>query len=84
VTLTELTDVPSATPATRTIAIPANSRVSVPMSQVIVPNSPVIGNGFGTLVESDGPEIVVEQAVYSDYAGIVWAAGSDVLGTPLP
>jgi len=84
VTLTELTDVPSATPATRTIAIPANSRVSVPMSQVIVTASPVVGNGFGTLVESDGPEIVVEQAVYSDYAGIVWAAGSDVLGTPLP
>ena len=86
VTLTVLTDPGFSTPITRTVAVAPNSRVSVPMSQVVAPtlNGYPSRFDFGTLVESDGPEIVVEQAVYSNYAGIVWAAGSDVLGTPLP
>jgi hypothetical protein len=42
------------------------------------------GRSFGTLVESDGPDIVVERAMYSDFNGIVWAAGTAALGTPLP
>ena len=82
VTVTELSELGGITPATRTIAIPANSRVSVPMSQIVTGAS--LGIGFGTLVESDGPEIVVEQAVYANFGGITWAAGSDVLATPLP
>jgi hypothetical protein len=71
------------TPATLTVALPANSRVTVPMSQVVGPATPS-GVWFGTLVESDGPPIVVERAIYSTHEGILWSAGSAALGTPLP
>ena len=69
--------------AVRQVAMPANSRVNVPMSQVPGLAEPG-GTTFGVLIESDGPEIVVERATYSDDAGIVWAAGHASLGTPLP
>jgi hypothetical protein len=69
--------------ATLTVALPANSRVTVPMSQVVGPPSGP-GTWFGTLVESDGPPIVVERAIYSDHEGLVWSAGSAALATPLP
>jgi hypothetical protein len=67
---------------TTTVPIPANSRVSVPMSQFPVLTQ-LGGSSFGTLVESDGPDIVVERAMYTDFDGIVWAAGTAALGTPL-
>ena len=41
------------------------------------------GTSFGVLIESDGPEIVIERATYMDFGGIVWAAGHASLGTPL-
>ena len=44
----------------------------------------LVSQNFGTLVESDGPDIVVERAMYSNAGGIVWAAGTAALGTPLP
>ncbi|MEO5821801.1 MAG: hypothetical protein ABIT71_14965 [Vicinamibacteraceae bacterium] len=80
-----VTALPSAggTPSTLTVALPANSRVTVPMSQVVGPPSQP-GASFGTLVESDGPQIVVERAIYSDHEGVVWSAGSAALATPLP
>jgi hypothetical protein len=68
---------------TTTVPIPANSRVSVPMSQFPVLTQ-LGGTSFGTIVESDGPDIVVERAMYSDVGGFVWAAGTAALGTPLP
>ncbi len=68
---------------TTTVPIPANSRVSVPMSQFPVLTQ-LGGTSFGTIVESDGPDIVVERAMYTDFNGIVWAAGTAALGTPLP
>jgi hypothetical protein len=68
---------------TTTVPIPANSRVSVPMSQFPVLTQ-LGGTPFGTIVESDGPDIVVERAMYTDFNGIVWAAGTAALGTPLP
>ena len=66
------------------VTLPPNSRVSVPMSQHIPPALVDVGWRFGGIVESDGPEIVVERALYSNYQGIVWAAGSDALATRLP
>ena len=39
---------------------------------------------FGVVVESDGPSIVVERAMYSNANGIVWAAGTAAVATPLP
>jgi hypothetical protein len=68
---------------TTTVPIPANSRVSVPMSQFPALNQ-FGGTSFGVLVESDGPDIVVERAMYTNVNGIVWAAGTAALGTPLP
>ena len=68
--------------AVRNVFLPANSRVNVPMSQL--PNLAEAGSTtFGVLIESDGPEIVVERATYSDFGGMVWAAGHASLGTPL-
>jgi hypothetical protein len=42
------------------------------------------GPSFSTLVESDGPPIVVERAVHTTVEGVVWSAGTAALGTPLP
>ena len=66
-----------------TIPIPANSRVNVPMSQVPGLAEPG-GATFGVLIDSGGPEIVVERATYTDFGGLVWSAGHASLGTPLP
>ena len=72
-------------PQTRTVTLPANSRVTVPMSSVVgMPAGIEPIRVFGAIVESDGPEIVVERAIYTDVDGIVWSAGSAALGTPLP
>ena len=69
--------------AGQTIPLPANSRVNVPMSQVPGLAEPG-GTKFGVLIESDGPEIVIERATYTNFGGIVWSAGHASLGTPLP
>ncbi len=69
------------TSATQRIHLQANSRVSVPVS-VVFPSAQ--GHvGFGTIIQSDGPAIVVERAMYSDANGVVWAAGTDALATKL-
>ena len=39
--------------------------------------------GFGTIIQSNGPQIVVERAMYSNANGQTWAAGSDALATKL-
>jgi hypothetical protein len=40
---------------------------------------------FGALIEvQNGVGIAVERAMYSDSAGVVWAAGTNALGTQLP
>jgi Tol biopolymer transport system component len=82
VTLTVLRSHDGPAPA-RTIALRANSRVTVPMSQVPGLAEPG-GTSFGVLIESDGPAIVVERATYTDSGGLVWSAGHASLGTPLP
>ncbi len=61
-----------------------NSRFNVDVSAEF---PDVINQRFGALVESLGPtpaELVVERAMYSDAPGLVWAAGTNALGTRLP
>ena len=68
----------------KTFTVPANSRFNVPVG----PEFPTAaGKGFGAVIESLGATpvpIIVERAMYSDAEGIVWAAGTDALGTPIP
>ena len=66
------------------IALPANSRTNVPVNDSTFGG--VAGQRFGAVVESIGvvrAQIVVERAMYSNAGGIVWAAGTAALGTPL-
>lgn len=45
------------------------------------------GRPYGALIESIGPtplDLVVERASYSSVAGVMWAAGSNALATPVP
>jgi hypothetical protein len=82
VTLTTLPAMPGTQGLTTTIPIAANARVSVPMSSFTALSANG-GSSFGTLLESTA-DIVVERAMYTDHDGIVWAAGTAALGTPLP
>ncbi len=71
------------TRSTKSYAVPAQSRVNVPVRSDF-PNS--IGRRFGTLVESLGDvpaQLVVEWAMYGDSGRERWAAGTNALGTPL-
>jgi len=63
------------------VPLPANSRVNVPVS-VAFPTA-INKGGYGTLIQSNGPQIVVERAMYSNANGVVWAAGTDALATKL-
>jgi YVTN family beta-propeller protein len=68
----------------KTFTVPANSRFNVPVANEF---PQAAGKGFGALIESLGAApvpIVVERAMYSDAGGVIWAAGTDALGTPIP
>ena len=69
------------------LALPANSRTTLPIRQFF---PAALGRRFGTIVESLGAspaQIVVERAMYSDAvingSAVVWAAGTNVVGTRL-
>jgi hypothetical protein len=66
---------------TKTFALQPNSRTNVQVSFEF-PNALGKG-GFGTIIQSSGPPIVVERAIYTNAGGQIWAAGSDALGTKL-
>ncbi len=69
------------TTMTKTFPLAATSRVNV---QVAVDFPDAIGKGgFGTIIQSNGPQIVVERAMYSNANGQTWAAGSAALATKL-
>jgi len=69
------------TPMTKTFQLPANSRTNV---QVTLEFPDAIGKGgFGTVVQSSGPPIVVERAMYTNATGQTWAAGTSSLATKL-
>jgi hypothetical protein len=75
-------------PAERTFDILPSSRFNVdPGAEfpAMFPNG--AHRRFAAIVESVGPapaEIVVERAIYTDAAGIMWAAGTSALATRLP
>lgn len=71
------------TSVARTFPLNPNSRFNVAVG-IDFPEA--IGRRFGAIVQSTGSppaQIVVERAIYSNAFGIVWAAGSNALGTPL-
>jgi hypothetical protein len=81
VRLTQLTETGAGLPAV--FVMPANSRTTIPI------DIPSANPGrFGTLIESiDTPvlaQLVVERAMYWDAGGVVWAAGTNTLATPIP
>jgi hypothetical protein len=72
----------SGAPLVRTVALAANSRLTLRMRDVVPAG--ITDTSFSVVVESDGPELVIERATYSNANGVVWAAGSALLATPLP
>jgi hypothetical protein len=65
--------------------VPANSRLTVNYADLLT----VAGASlrFGVLVESIGSSpvpIVVEGSFYWTIDGVVWAAGSNAVATPIP
>jgi hypothetical protein len=69
------------TSLTTNVDLPANSRVNIPVS-VAFPTAMNKG-GYGTIIQTNGPRIVVERAMYSNANGQTWAAGTDALATKL-
>ena len=71
------------TTAVRTVSVAANSRTNFDARSEVPAAS---GRRFGAIVESLGAtpaQIVVERAMYNDANGVVWAAGTNNLGTRL-
>lgn len=71
------------TSVTRTFPLNGNSRFNVAVG-IDFPEA--VGRRFGAIVQSTGTpaaQIVVERAVYNNAFGVVWAAGSNALGTRL-
>ncbi len=66
-----------AQPVTRTVALPANSRVNVPISSLFPPNANV---RFGGQIETTVP-VVVERAMYWTVNGVIWSAGTVALAS---
>ena len=65
-------------PAPVVVALPANSRTTVPDHRV--------DGAFGVRVASTGGApvpLVVESAVYRSAGGVIWSAGSNALATPV-
>jgi hypothetical protein len=68
------------TPETQVVALPPSSRTTIPVGTSTV-------QPFGVLVESIGASpvpIVVEGAYYWTVNGQIWAAGGNLVATPLP
>lgn len=72
------------TTAVRTFAVPAESRFNIAVPAEFFPEA--LDRRFGAVVESLGDtpaQIVVERAMYSNAAGVAWAAGTNALATKL-
>jgi hypothetical protein len=68
-------------PSTKLYEVAANSRFNVDFRNMFELS---VGTRFSALVEAvGGQELVVERAMYSTSRGVVWAAGTNALGTPL-
>jgi hypothetical protein len=72
---------PVAPVATTVVDLHANSRTNVPVASLFQ----VVGNPrVAVTVESTNADLVVERAIYWNVGGVIWAAGTAALGTPLP
>jgi hypothetical protein len=68
----------------RTFTVGATSRFNVAVGAEF---PAAAGQRFGAVIESLGPtpiQLIVERAMYSNAGGVVWAAGTNALGTRLP
>ena len=66
-----------------TVALPPNSRTTLPMHDI----PGLVGARFAVLVESLGTpvaDLVVERAMYWNSGTEIWAAGTELLATPIP
>jgi hypothetical protein len=63
-----------------TVTLQPSSRVSVPISPLLPAGT---AKRFGTIVESNGVELVVERAMYWSTNGVTWSAGTAALATKL-
>jgi hypothetical protein len=70
------------TSESKDIVLPVSSRTNVAVAAEF-PNS--VERRFGAVVEALGPnpQIAVERAMYSNAGGVVWAAGTNAVGTKL-
>jgi hypothetical protein len=70
--------------ATTTVDVPPNSRTTVPLHAI----AGFTNGRYGVLVESieTAPlaQLVVERAMYWNAGGEIWAAGTNLLATPVP
>jgi hypothetical protein len=71
--------------------LPAQSRLTLPVRSVLPAQDgtgPITSRSLGILVRAIGPgplaQIVVERSTYWDPGGAMWAAGTNVLATPVP
>jgi hypothetical protein len=70
------------TTVVKTYSVGPTSRFNVEVHATV---TELANESFGTLIEVlNGVGIAVERAMYSDSAGVVWAAGTNALGTQLP
>jgi hypothetical protein len=71
-------------PITLTVDLPPNSRTTVPAHTI----QGLAEQRFGILVESIDTtplaDLVVERAMYWNSGGVIWAAGTNLLATPIP
>jgi hypothetical protein len=70
-------------PVVLTVALPPNSRTTLPMHDI----PGLVGARFAVLVESLGTpvaDLVVERAMYWNSGTEIWAAGTELLATPIP
>jgi hypothetical protein len=72
------------TSSVQTLTLPPRSRTNV---DIVGAFSGAIDRRFGVIVESLGTtpaQLVVERAMYANAGGVVWAAGTNALGSRLP
>jgi hypothetical protein len=72
-----------AAPAVKTFSVAAASRYNIAIAGPSSDVPELVDETFGARIDSSQP-IVVERSVYSNANGIVWAAGTNATGTPLP
>ena len=67
----------------KTFSVDAASRFNIAVAGPSSDVPELVDETFGARIDASQP-IVVERSVYSNANGIVWAAGTNATGTPLP